>query len=151
MAGRIANKLLALAAIALVILSVPNFATLVQTISRGSGIYDEKLIPAMNKISALMPPGAVIVVSSYGPYVTYFTGHITEVPWTISSKESLVEYMRHNHYNYLIVFQGISDEPKLKPLFSSQQVQSLKTSFELLGTLQTHGFSTIYLYKLMGS
>lgn len=145
------NKILALAGIALIVLSVVNFVAQMQTISRGSGIYDKKLIPALKNISVLVPPGAVMVVSTQGPYVTYFTGHITKVPWGVSSKESLVEYMTKNHYDYLVVFQGSSEEPKLKSLFSSQQVRTLETSFQLMGIFKTDSFSTIYLFKLRDS
>jgi hypothetical protein len=148
-----ANKMLVVFAVGLVVLSMvnsveQNAAGHFQTIaSPTSVIYDSKFIAAMNSISALVPAGRVIVVSTNAPFVTYFTGHNAKIPFGASSNESLVKYMKWNHYEYLVVFENHSQVPELQSLFSSKHVRSLESSFRLLGSYRTDS-SQIYLYQL---
>ena len=151
MARALANKVLGVAGIALLVLTMVNSITQVDTMrSPKSVLRDRSFIAVMNNISALVPPGSVIVVSTNGPFVTYFTGHIAKVPFGVSSLPSLVEYMKGRHCEYLLVFEGDSQNPELSSLFSSKHLRSLETSFQLMGTFQSD-FSHIYLYKLIDS
>jgi len=148
LARMLVSKILAVAGIALVLLSMVNSAVHVGTVaSPRSVIHDTTFIAAMGKISDLVPTGRVIVVSTNGPFVTYFTGHIAKVPFGVSSRASLVQYMKKNQYDYLLVFEGSSQVPELVSLFSSKGIKELEDSYERIQTFRTD-FSTIDLFRL---
>jgi len=138
------------AAIAIVILSVTivNFLVEVEYIaSPRSLIYDRLFIPAMKDLCELTPEDATLVVSTNAPFVTYFTGRTTKVPYGAYSKDSLVDYMRKNGFEYLLVFEGRSQVTELEPLFGAKGLPTLIDSFDLVRTFRT-SYNTIHLYQI---
>lgn len=145
------NRIFVAISIVIVAFSIVNHVGQVEDIaSPRSVIHDRRFIAAMNNISAQVPADNVLVVSTNAPFVTYFTGHIARVPFGVTSKKALVDYMRRNHYDYLVVFEGGSQVRELKSLFSPKGVQSLTEDFQCIGSFQTD-FSKILLYKIKDS
>jgi len=110
-------------------------------------IYGTHFVEAMNNLSGVVPDNAVLVVSTNSPFVTYFTGHITKVPFGASSREDLINYMQSKGYRFLVVFEGKSDVPGLKTLFSSGGVKALEAAFARLAEYRTD-FYVIFVYQL---
>jgi hypothetical protein len=128
--------------------TIVSFGNQTQKIaSPRSIIYDTHFVEAMNNLSRVVPENAVLVVSTNSPFVTYFTGHITKVPFGASSEEDLINYMRSWGYQFLVVFEGKSDVPGLKTLFSSGGAKGLEVAFARLAEYRTD-FNVILVYKL---
>jgi hypothetical protein len=145
---RLIGKSLLVLGILLIGVTLLNFAQETkQLASPRSIIYDTHFVQAMHNISGLVPADAILVVSTNAPYVTFFTGHTAKVPFGLSSKETLVSYMVGRGYYYLVVFQGKSDEPLLKRLFSSGGQKDLESAFARLAEYHTD-FSVIIVYQL---
>ncbi|MGH9921389.1 MAG: hypothetical protein ACRD38_01415 [Nitrososphaerales archaeon] len=108
---------------------------------------DNTLMAAMDKLSKLVPDSNILLSSKYAPIVTYFTGHTTKIPYGVSSKEALINYMLKRDYNYLVVFEGKSSVKELESLFSSKGLRSLDSDFERVASYTTE-LSKIHLYKL---
>ena len=96
------NLLLAILAILVV------FATAVTSADGGlnvasstSVIYDKGFVEALKNATVAIPSDSVIVASTNAPYTTYFMGHPTKIPFGVSSKEELVQYMLRRNYTYL--------------------------------------------------
>ena len=142
------NRLLLGACTVIVLLSVANSIIQLENVaSPRSVIYDRTFIAAMNKISEMVPKDAVLVVSTNAPFVTYFTGHDSRVPFGAFSKESLLHYMTEHHYDYLVVFEGRSQVEELQSLFSSNGTRDLEDRYELVESFRTD-FSKIHLFRL---
>ena len=142
------NVLRVFVAVAIIVLIVSIISFQQQIQGKYSRLdIDKGFIPAMKDISSILPDDSVLVVSTMGPYVTYFTGHLTKVPWGVSSEDSLIKYMTKGHYDYLLVFEGRSDVAKLKSLFSSEGLKSLEDNFQKKASYSAD-FSKIYLYQL---
>lgn len=145
------NKSLILVGILIIAASLVNFEQeTVAMASPRSIIYDSRFIPAMSNLSSLIPDGAVLVVSTNAPFVTYFTNHIARLPIGVSSTQGLSSFMRDRGYTYLVVFENRSDVPQLKTLFSSKGVKALKSAFIQIAAYQTD-FSLIIVYQLKSS
>jgi hypothetical protein len=144
----IAAKIMAAAGIALIVLSMVNSVTNVQSLATPNSVtYDSKFVAAMDNLSSVIPDGAVIVVSTNAPRVAYFTGHKTVTPYTASSNDSLIKYMQARGYSYLVVFEGQSDVPALRTLFSSTGLTALEPAFTQLAVYETD-FYVIHVYQL---
>jgi hypothetical protein len=144
----ITHKILTAAGVVLILLSVQNSVANIQTVAGPTSVvHDTRFVAAMHGISSLVSPGSTLVVSTNAPFVIYFTGRKARVPFGVSSKAELVEYMKRNQFQYLVVFAGSSQVPELNSLFSSHQVLSLESDFQLVEMFQTDS-STIYLFKL---
>ena len=138
LAATVAGKIIAVAGIALIVLSMWNSVANVQTLaSPGSIVYDSKFVAAMNNLSSIMPDGAAIVVSTNSPRVAYFTGHKVVTPYSATSKDSLIKFMQARGYMFLVVFEGQSDVPALSTLFTSSGVKNLEPVFTQLAVYQT--------------
>ncbi len=136
-----------LAVFLIVATAIVSFLQSEQVVSSQSVIYDEKFVDALYEVKALIPIGDIIVTSTNAPFVQYFTGHTAKVPFGASSKASLLQYMISRHYRYLLVFEGNSQIPELRTLFSSAGLVSLRGEFIEVLYLQTDS-SKIHLYKL---
>ena len=144
----IISKILVLAGILIVIISIVNLTEQIQYIaSPRSVIHDESFVAVINGLSELVPEESTIVVSTNGPFVTYFARRDAKVPFGVSSRESLADYMAKHHYEYLLVFEGGSQVAALKSLFSSKGLESLDRDFQRIRSFHTD-FSKIHLYKL---
>ncbi len=145
------NKSLVLLSILIVVVTLVNFEQQTPALaSPRSIIYDSRFIPAMNNLSGLVPDGAVLVVSTNAPFVTYFTGHTARLPIRVTSEQGLVNFMRDRGYMYLVVFENRSDVPQLRALFSSKGLKSLEPTFVRIAEYQTD-FSQILVYQLKSS
>ena len=75
--------------------------------------YNEKFIPALLKVSDLIPQGSSVVVSHVQSYLKYFISHeILTIPDSISSEKSLVYYMVDNNSTYLLVYDNRHYHPE---------------------------------------
>lgn len=110
-------------------------------------IYDRQFVEAMYNISRMLPDNENLVVSSNGPIVTYFTGHTAIVPYPVTSKQGLVNYMRQRGYSFLLAFENKSDVMALKVLFSSEGLRTLEPTFVPLAEYHTD-FYVLFLYQL---
>ncbi len=148
MKANIIGRTLGLAGILIVIFSIIGLAGQIQYVaSPRSVIHDKSFIAVMNGLPELVPEDSTIVVSTNGPYVTYFARRAARVPFGVSSRQSLVDYMVKHHYEYLLVFEGGSQVEALKSLFSSKGLENLDHDFQQIRSFQTD-FSKIHLYKL---
>jgi len=148
---RLIGKSLLLVGILLVSITLLNFWQDTQQVaSPRSIIYDTRFVQAMDNITHIVPADAVLMVSTNAPYVVYFTGHTAKVPFGLVSKDALVNYMLVKGYLFLIVFQGRSDEPRLRTLFGQAGQKDLESSFARLAEYRTD-FSVILVYQLMSS
>ncbi len=142
------SKSLFLVGVLIISVTLANFWQQTQQMaSPRSIIHDTRFVEAMNNLSRLVPDEAVLVVSTNSPFVTYFTGHITRVPFGVSSKEDLISFMQDRAYQFLVVFEGKSDVPALKTLFSSGGVKALESAFVRLAEYRTD-FYVILVYQL---
>lgn len=110
-------------------------------------IYDRRFIQAMHNVSRLLPDNENLVVSSNGAIVTYFTGHTATVPWPVTSKQGLINYMRQRGYSFLLAFENKSDVVALRALFSSEGLRTLEPTFVRLAEYHTD-FYVLFLYQL---
>jgi hypothetical protein len=110
-------------------------------------IYDTRFVEAMSNVSRLLPDDANLVVSSNGAIVTYFTGHIATVPWSATSEQALILYMRQGGYLFLLAFENKTDVPELKAVFSSRGLKALESTFVQLAEYHTD-FYVLHLYQL---
>jgi hypothetical protein len=115
--------------------------------SSTSVIYDKQFVDALYDVSSFVPEDDVIVASTNSPYVTFFTGHYAKIPFGVSSRDTLVEYMLDRSYRHLLVFEGNSQVPELERLFSSSGLVSLEGCFSKLTTIQTD-LKKVHLYRL---
>lgn len=148
---RLRNRSLMLVSILIIAATLVSFEQ--QTVAMASPrsiIYDSRFIPAMNNLSSLVPGGAVLVVSTNAPFVTYFTNHIARLPIGVSSAQGLSSFMMDRGYMYLVVFENRSDVPQLRALFSSKGVKALESAFIRIAAYQTD-FSLILVYQLKSS
>ncbi|WP_148699653.1 hypothetical protein [Candidatus Nitrososphaera evergladensis] len=147
------GSLLAIFAVALAVISVVNFQfNIIREETRESILNDAKFIPTVKEISATIPhdKGTVVTVSSNGPHITYFTGLRAVSPYGVSSEPSLVDFMKSKKSEYLIVIENKADEPKLRPLFSSQGLKLLNGDFQKMSSYKSDQF-TFHLYRLANS
>ncbi len=148
MVTTIVARVIAVAGIALILLNVWNSAMNVQTLASPRSInYDAKFVAAMNNLSSIVPDDGVIVVSTNGPRVAYFTGHITKTPLTANSKDTLVTFMKTRGYMFLVVFEGYSDVPALSTLFTSSGLKTLEPAFTQLAVYRTDLY-VIHVYQM---
>ena len=110
-------------------------------------IYDRRFVEAMHNVSRLLPDNENLVVSSNGPIVTYFTGHTATVPWAVTSKQGLTNYMRQREYSFLLAFENKSDAVALRALFSSEGLRTIEPTFVQLAEYHTD-FYVLFLYQL---
>ena len=110
-------------------------------------IYDSHFIEAMRDISRLLPDNADLVVSSNGAIVTYFTGHTATVPWTATSQQDLIVFMRVRGYQFLLAFENKTDVQALRGVFSSKGLKALEPTFVQLAGYHTD-FYVLRLYQL---
>lgn len=145
---RLVSKSILLLGILMIAITLVNFDQQTRAIAGPrSIIYDKRFVAAMNNLSRQIPDTADLIVSSNGAIVTYFTGHTAIVPWGVTSKQALIDYMRSRGYMFLAAFENKSDVPELKTLFSSKGLKSLESDFVKLGQYQTD-FYVIILYQL---
>jgi hypothetical protein len=148
LAGTITAKIITAAGIALIVLSIWDSAANVQTLASPSSItYDTKFVAAMDNLSSIIPAGDIIVVSTNAPRVAYFTGHKAVTPYAAYSRDSLIKFMQVRWYTFLVVFEGQSDVPALRSLFSSSGLKNLDPTFTQLAVYQTD-FYVIHVYQM---
>jgi hypothetical protein len=116
-----------------------------------SDIYDQSLIQTVKNISNFVPNNETLVIStsSIAPTVEYFSGHPVEVPYTVDSRQSLVDYMSQYNFTYIVVpiiLGSSSSVEKLRPIFSFEGLQKLNENFQRIEDFKTNS-SEIYLYK----
>lgn len=111
-------------------------------------VYDKSFISVMNNISKDIHGN--VETSAFSPYIIYFASrsYRVETPYGIESDDELVKVMKKINCTYLLVFENVSDEEKLKYLFS-EKIQDLDKDFQ-----NTNNYSTDYykirLYKIKG-
>ena len=114
-----------------------------------SGVFDNSTIFALTDMSQLIPLNETVVVSDNAPLSEYFIKHDTNIPRGSYSEKSLFEYMSKNNYKYLVVYVGASEEPALKPLFSSGGLKKLNDHYnEIANYVTSYSFINVYQRKV---
>jgi hypothetical protein len=147
---KLISKILIVVSICLVIITLIVSPNLNKVASSSSVIYDKQFVDALRRVSTFIPPDNVVVTSTNAPFVVFFTQRTVKLPIGVSSKETLLSYMLSHKYKYLLVFEGGSQVPELRTLFSSPGIAALKENFKELDYIQTD-FTKIHLYALSGS
>ena len=109
-----------------------------------SAVYDEKFVPALNKVASLIPKNETLVASGSGGIITFLTDFPVKTPRNVTSLESLVQWMSKHNFSYLVVTP--TNEPKLKPIFSKQGLERLEENFQKIIGFKTE-FNEINLFK----
>jgi hypothetical protein len=142
------NMLLVVLAILVIIATAATSLEEGDNVASGSSvIHDRMFIEALMNATDTVPRDSAIVVSTNSPYVTFFTHHPTKVPFGVTSKEELVQYMLDRNYTYLLVFGENSQVPALTTLFTPLGLEYLKSDFAEISSYSTD-FGGIHLFKL---
>jgi hypothetical protein len=107
-------------------------------------VYDEKFVPAVTKIASLVPKNETLVVSGSGGIISFFTDFPVKTPRSVTSQESLVQWMSKHGFKYLVVTP--TNSPNLKPLFSKQGLMNLEENFQKIIGFKTE-FNEVHLFK----
>ena len=108
--------------------------------------YDNKVIPAMLRISDLVPQNKPIVISYKFSEAIYFIKHQLIIPY-VYSERSLSGYMAKNNLAYLLVLENFSSQKALKKLFSSTGLKNLDTNFHEIANYTTANHYKFHLYQ----
>ena len=109
-------------------------------------LYDETLIPVIEKVSDYVPQNETLVVSNLYPEIKYFTKHNVNFPWSAYSEKSLLQFMKDNNYFYILIVEGgYTPVESLQGLFSSEGIKKMDIDFRELVTYHTK-YSNIHIY-----
>jgi hypothetical protein len=141
------SLVLSLIGIGIVIGTIASFPSSLDKITDTRAImYDKTIIGITKEISAAVPSGETLVVSSQPTHFKYFTDHDVVIPWG-TTPETLVNYMNSSGYHYLLVVENVSDVEALRPIFTSQGLSALDGDFEKMASYKSDIFK-IHLYKM---
>jgi hypothetical protein len=136
-------------AIAMIASSVAQFQAQIPNMTNSVRAILDKSLPQTLKVAAQesIPRNETVVISTNMPHFIYFTGYNATVPWGVDSQKSLVNYMHKGKFNYLVVFENNTSEPKLKSVFSSKGLKSLNSDFAEL-SVHRSDLSVVHVYRL---
>ena len=58
-----------------------------------TAVYDEKFVPALNKVASLIPKNETLVASGSGGIITFLTDFPVKTPRNVTSLESCVKWI----------------------------------------------------------
>lgn len=112
-----------------------------------SDLNDERFIPAMTKVSMLVPQNDTLVTSENFGKMVYFSKNKMIIPYSATNETSLFNYMVNRNLSYLLVTENFSRVHALKQLFSNDGLDDLKTDFEKIGYFPTDTYE-FHLYRI---
>jgi hypothetical protein len=150
------NLLISLLAVAIVIvgqlylifLNVSSFEEEVKSVE-GAFYFDKKFIPVMDEISARVPHNETIVMSyNSSSLLDFFVKSKIEIPYGVTSLESLKNYMSDKKLTWLLVYENVSHIRDLEYLFNKSGLRQLESDFQKENEYTTETMTKFHLYRL---
>lgn len=120
------------------------------TKSEGAAFYfDKKFIPVMEEISAKVPQNETIVMSyDWTSLPQIFIKSKIEIPYGVTSLESLKKYMTDKKLTWLLVYENVSHTRDLESLFNKTGLNQLESDFQKIEEYSTENMFKFHLYRL---
>ena len=132
----------------LIFLNVSSFEEEVKSVE-GAFYFDKKFIPVMDEISAKVPQNETIVMSyNSTSLLDFFVKSKIEIPYGVTSLESLRNYMTDKKLTWLLVYENVSHIRDLESLFNKNGLKQLDSVFQKIDEYSTETMSKFHLYKL---
>ena len=118
--------------------------------SEGAAFYfNKKFIPVMEEISAKVPQNETIVMSyDWTSLLEIFIKNKIEVPYGVTSLESLKNYMNDKNFTWLLVYENVSHTKDLESLFNKTGLKQLENDFQKIEEYSTDNMFKFHLYRL---
>jgi Trm5-related predicted tRNA methylase len=118
--------------------------------SEGAAFYfDKKFIPVMDEISAKVPQNETIVMSyNSTSLLDFFVKSKIEIPYGVTSLESLRNYMNDKKLTWLLVYENVSHTRDLESLFNKSGLRQLESDFQKIDEYTTETMTKFHLYRL---
>jgi hypothetical protein len=118
--------------------------------SEGAAFYfDKKFIPVMDEISAKVPQNETIVMSyDWTSLLEIFIKNKIEVPYGVTSLESLKNFMNDKNFTWLLVYENVSHTKDLESLFNKTGLKQLESDFQKIEDYSTENMFKFHLFRL---
>jgi len=132
----------------LIFLNVSSFEEEVKSVE-GAFYFDKKFIPIMDEISSKVPQNETIVMSyNSTSLLDYFVKSKIEIPYGVTSLESLRNYMTDKKLTWLLVYENVSHIRDLESLFNKSGLRQLESDFQKVDEYTTETMTKFHLYRL---
>ena len=132
----------------LIFLNVSSFEEEVKSVE-GAFYFDKKFIPVMDEISAKVPQNETIVMSyNSTSLLDFFVQSKFEIPYGVTSLESLKNYMNDKKLTWLLVYENVSHSKDLESLFNKTGLKQLESEFQKVDEYTTETMTKFHLYRL---
>jgi hypothetical protein len=132
----------------LIFLNVSSFEEEVKSVE-GAFYFDKKFIPVMDEISARVPQNETIVMSyNSTSLLDFFVKSKIEIPYGVTSVESLRNYMANKNLTWLLVYENVSHTRDLQSLFNKSGLKQLESDFQKVEEYTTETMTKFHLYRL---
>jgi len=132
----------------LILVNVTSFEEELETVE-GAFYFDKKFIPVMEEISAKVPQNETIVMSYNSTSLfDFFVRSKIEIPYGVTSLESLTNYMNDKKLTWLLVYENVSHTKDLESLFNKTGLKQLESDFQKIEEYSTENMFKFHLYRL---
>ncbi|RPI81038.1 MAG: hypothetical protein EHM34_09195 [Nitrosopumilales archaeon] len=132
----------------LIFLNVGSFEQDVNSVE-GAFYFDKKFIPVMDEISSKVPQNETIVMSyNETSLLDFFVKSKIEIPYGVTSLESLRNYMTDKKLTWLLVYENVSHTRELESLFNKSGLRQLESDFQIVDEYTTETMTKFHLYRL---
>ena len=132
----------------LILVNVSSFEEELETVE-GAFYFDKKFIPVMEEISAKVPQNQTIVMSyNSTSLLDFFVKSKIEIPYGVTSLESLTNYMNDKKLTWLLVYENVSHTKDLESLFNKTGLKQLESDFQKIEEYSTENMFKFHLYRL---
>ena len=132
----------------LIFLNVSSFEEEVKSVE-GAFYFDKKFIPVMDEISARVPHNETIVMSyNSSSLLDFFVKSKIDIPYGVTSLESLKNYMSDKKLTWLLVYENVSHTRDLESLFDKNGLRQLESDFQKIEEYSTENMFKFHLYRL---
>ena len=132
----------------LILVNVSSFEEELETVE-GAFYFDKKFIPVMEEISAKVPQNETIIMSyNSTSLLDFFVKSKIEIPYGVTSLESLTNYMNDKKLTWLLVYENVSHTKDLESLFNKTGLKQLESDFQKVDEYTTETMTKFHLYKL---
>src|SRR4030095_4139069 len=132
----------------LIFVNVTSFEEELKTVE-GAFYFDKKFIPVMEEISAKVPQNETIVMSyNSTSLLDFFIKSKIEIPYGVTSLESLKNYMNDKKLTWLLVYENVSHTKDLESLFNKGGLRQLESDFQKVDEYTTETVTKFHLYRL---
>ena len=132
----------------LIFVNVNSFEEELETVE-GAFYFDKKFIPVMEEISAKVPQNETIVMSyNSTSLLDFFVKSKIEIPYGVTSLESLTNYMNDKKLTWLLVYENVSHTRDLESLFNKTGLKQLESDFQKIDEYTTETMTKFHLYRL---